>query len=102
MARVFRIEDVTSGDPQKGFFARYRGQLVDDDSASLYDLLADSLAPYNIIPLFRIEDGRQVIYLAPKPPEPKKDNSFHEHHPFRADSVQRDAGWRAARRPDAQ
>jgi membrane-associated protease RseP (regulator of RpoE activity) len=73
VARVFRIEDVTSGDPQRGFFARYRGQLVDGDSAELYDLLADSLAPYNAIPLFKIEDGRQVIYLAPKPPEPKKD-----------------------------
>ncbi len=73
VARVFRIEDVTSEDPRKGFFLRYRGQLVDEDSASLYDLLTDSLAPYNIIPLFRIEDGLQVIYLAPKPPEPKKD-----------------------------
>jgi membrane-associated protease RseP (regulator of RpoE activity) len=73
VARVFRIEDVTSGDLQKGFFARYRGQLLGEDSAELYDRLADSLAPYNIIPLFRLEDGRQVIYLAPKPPEPKKD-----------------------------
>jgi membrane-associated protease RseP (regulator of RpoE activity) len=74
VAHVFRIEDVTSGDPQKGFFARYRGQLLSEDSVSLYDQLADSLIPYNIIPLFRIEDGRQVIYLTPKPPEPKKDN----------------------------
>jgi membrane-associated protease RseP (regulator of RpoE activity) len=74
IARVFRIEDVTSIDPNKGFFARYRGQLLDEDSASLYDLLADSLIPYGIIPLFKIEEDRQVIYLAPKPPEPKKDN----------------------------
>ena len=74
VSRVFRIEDVTSEDPRKGFFLRYRGQLLDEDSASLYDRLADSLIPYSIIPLFRVEDGRQVIYLAPKPPEPKKDN----------------------------
>lgn len=74
VARVFRIEDVTSGNPQKGFFARYRGQLLSDDSVSLYDQLADSLIPYNVIPLFRIEEGRQAIYLTPKPPEPKKDN----------------------------
>ncbi len=73
VARVFRIEDVTSGDPQKGFLVRYRGQLVDGNSAELYDRLADSLAPHNIIPLFKIEDGRQAIYLAPKPAEPKKD-----------------------------
>ncbi len=74
VARVFRIEDVTSEDPHKGFFLRYRGQLLNEDSASLYDRLADALTPYGIIPLFKIEDGRQVIYLAPKPPEPKKDN----------------------------
>jgi membrane-associated protease RseP (regulator of RpoE activity) len=74
VARVFRIDDVTSGDPQKGFFARYRGQLVDEDSAPLYDRLADSLAPHNVTPLFRVEDGRQVIYLAPKLPDLKKDN----------------------------
>lgn len=74
VARIFRIEDVTSEDPRKGFFLRYRGQLVDEDSASLYDRLADSLTPYGVIPLFKIEEGRQVIYLAPKPPDPKKDN----------------------------
>ncbi len=71
VSRIFRIEDVTSGDPQKGFLARYRGQLVDGDSAELYDRLADSLAPYNIIPLFKIEDGRHAIYLASKPMEPR-------------------------------
>jgi len=74
VARVFRIEDVTSGDPQKGYFVRYRGQLLDEDSAALYDQLADSLAPHDITPLFRVEDGRQVVYLAQKAPEPKKDN----------------------------
>lgn len=74
VARVFRIEDVTSGDPQRGFFARYRGQLLDEDSAELYDRLSDSLAPYNVTPLFKIEEGRHVIYLVPKLAEPKKDN----------------------------
>jgi membrane-associated protease RseP (regulator of RpoE activity) len=74
VARVFRVEDVTSGDQQRGFLVRYRGQLLEGDSAELYDLLADSLAPYNLIPLFKNEDGRQAIYLAPKPAEPKKDD----------------------------
>ena len=74
VARIFRIEDVTSGDPQKGFIARYRGQLVDEDSASLYDQLDESLAPFSLTPLFRLEEGRQVIYLTPKLPEPPKSN----------------------------
>jgi len=74
VARIFRIEDVTSEDPRKGFFLRYRGQLIEEDSAVLYDRLADSLAPHGVQPLFRVEDGRQVIRLANKPPEPAKDN----------------------------
>ncbi len=71
VSRVFRIEDVTSGDPQRGFFARYRGQLVEGDSTELYDRLADSLAPHNLVPLFRAEDGRHVIYIEAKPAELK-------------------------------
>ena len=74
VARVFRIEDVTSGDPQKGFYARYRGQLLDEDSVSAYDRLADSVKPHGVTPLFRIEEGRQVIYLAPARPEQKLGN----------------------------
>jgi len=73
VARIFRIEDVTSGDLQKGFLARYRGQLLDEDSASAYDRLADSLQTYKVTPLFRIEEEKQVIYLTPKRPEPKRD-----------------------------
>jgi membrane-associated protease RseP (regulator of RpoE activity) len=73
VSRVFRIDDVTSGDSQRGYLARYRGQLADGDSAGLYDQLADSLASYNITPLFRNENKRHVIYLAPKPADPKQD-----------------------------
>lgn len=73
VARVFRITDVTSEDPRKGFFLRYRGELIGEESADLYDQLAELLSPHNAMPIFRIEDGRQVIYLAPKQPEPKKD-----------------------------
>ncbi|MBI3170431.1 MAG: site-2 protease family protein [Chloroflexi bacterium] len=75
IARVFRIEDVTSLDPmqQPGFLMRYRGQLLDEDSASAYDVLAGLLDPYGISPHFRLEDGKHVIYLAPKQPDPKAD-----------------------------
>ena len=73
VSRVFRIEDVTSEDPRKGFFLRYRGELLNEDSAQAYDQLAEYLDPYNTMPLFRMEEGRQVIYLAPKQPEPPKD-----------------------------
>ena len=73
VSRVFRIEDVTSEDPRKGFFLRYRGELISEESSEAYDQLAESLLPYNAMPLFRMEDERQIIYLAPKQPDPKKD-----------------------------
>jgi len=73
VSRIFLIEDVTSEDPRKGFFLRYRGQLLSEDSAQSYDQLTESLSPYNAMPLFRVEEGRQVIYIAPKQPEPPKD-----------------------------
>jgi membrane-associated protease RseP (regulator of RpoE activity) len=76
IARVFRVEDVTSLDPhqQPGFLMRYRGQFLDEDTASAYDVLVGLLDPYRISPHFRLEDGRQIIYLAPKLPDPKPDN----------------------------
>lgn len=75
VARIFRIEDVTSLDPhqQPGFLMRYRGHFLDEDTASAYDHLAGSLDPYRISPHFRLEDGKQVIYLSPKHPDPKPD-----------------------------
>lgn len=78
VSHVFRIEDVTSLDTHdkenKEFFLRYRGQLISEDSAEAYDQLAESLNQYNVMPLFREEEGKQVIYLAQKRPEPGKEN----------------------------
>ncbi len=74
VACVFHIDDVTSQDPSKGLLMRYRGHLLSEDSAAAYDELAERLAPYNIVPVFRIEEERHVIYLAPKQAEPPKEN----------------------------
>src|SRR5512142_250616 len=71
VSRVFRVQDVTLGEPARGLIARYRGFLLTDDSAAAYDQLADSLKPYDITPLFRMDKGEQVIYLVPKRPDPK-------------------------------
>jgi membrane-associated protease RseP (regulator of RpoE activity) len=56
------IEDVTSGDPQKNYLARYRGRLR-CESTEAYDQLAADLRPRNITPLFRSEEGRHVVIL---------------------------------------
>ncbi len=71
VARVFRVEDVTLGEPARGLIARYRGHLLSEDSVAAYDQLADSLRPYDITPLFRMDKGQQVIYLVPRRPDPK-------------------------------
>lgn len=71
VSRIFRIEDVTLGEPARGLIARYRGQLIPEDTEAAYDQLAESLKPYNITPLFRSEKGQQIIYLTPSKPAPK-------------------------------
>ncbi len=71
VARVFHIEDVTLGEPARGLIARYRGRLLSEDSVEAYDKLAESLRPFEIPPLFRIDKGQQVVYLVPRKPDPK-------------------------------
>lgn len=71
VARIFRVEDVTAGEP-KEWIARYRGRLLHEDSLAAYDQLAAAMRPYNITPLFRKEQGgKQLIYLVQSPPVPK-------------------------------
>jgi Zn-dependent protease len=76
IGRVFRIEDITAGNPQKDFIVRYRGRLLTEDSEATYDQLSEQLVPYGITPLFRCEDERQVIILMPKRPQPKPSNPW--------------------------
>ena len=71
VARVFRIEDVTLGDPQRDFIVRYRGHLLLEDSAAAYDQLDRSLKPLNITPLFRVENERQMVILVSSAVKPK-------------------------------
>jgi len=72
VSRIFRVEDVTAGEP-KEWIARYRGYLLnEEDSVAAYDQLADAMRQYNITPLFRKEQGgKQLIYLVQTPPVPK-------------------------------
>src|SRR5512134_2432049 len=71
VARVFRIEDVTLGDPRE-WVARYRGYFLNEDTVAAYDQLATAVREYNLIPLFRKgDDDKQIIFLAPPPTLPK-------------------------------
>ena len=71
VSRIFRVEDVTAGEPNE-WIARFRGRLIVEDTAAAYDQLAEGLRPYNITPLFRKEPGnKQVIFLVPTPTVPR-------------------------------
>ena len=71
VSRIFRVEDVTVGEP-KEWIARYRGHLLSDDTVAAYDQLTEAVRPYNITPLFRKEQGgKQIIFLVPSPAIPK-------------------------------
>src|SRR6185295_621883 len=65
VSRIFRIVDVTAGNP-KEWIVRYRGHLLNEDTVAAYDQLAEALLPYGITPLFRTESSEmQVILLTP-------------------------------------
>ena len=62
VARVMRIEDITTGAAGQDFLVRYRGELLIEPT-SAYDRLAANLRQLNITPLFRQEGGIHIILL---------------------------------------
>lgn len=71
--RIFRVDDVTVGEAKNPYLVRYHGQLR-MESQSAYDQLAGWLKPYNVTPLFRIENNLQTILIIPGMPQPKPSN----------------------------
>ena len=77
VSKIFRIDDVTAGDPRE-WIVRYRGQLFGEDSIAAYDQLADAVRGFNLTPLFRkSEDGRQVVFLVQSLPTPRMNTRVH-------------------------
>lgn len=71
VSKIFRIDDVTAGDPRE-WVVRFRGQLLQEDTVAAYDQLADAVRPHNLTPLFRKgENGRQAIFLVQSLPPPR-------------------------------
>lgn len=74
VGRVLKIDDVTTGDPQKDYLVRYRGRLYSEDSEAAYDQLAKDLAPHGVTPLFRWDEERHAVLIVPAKPVPKESN----------------------------
>jgi len=64
VSRIFRIEDVTTGNGRE-LVARYRGHLLGQDTVASYDQLAEAVRPHGILPLFRKDGEKQAILLVP-------------------------------------
>ena len=64
VSRIFRIEDVTTGNG-KDLIARYRGHLMNEDTVAAYDQLAEAVRPYGLMPLFRKDRDKHAILLVP-------------------------------------
>ncbi len=62
VSRVFRVDEVTSGDVKQGYYLRYKGTLL-TDSIQAYDSLEQAMRPYGVTPLFRTQEGRPTILL---------------------------------------
>jgi membrane-associated protease RseP (regulator of RpoE activity) len=63
VSRIMMIDDITWGEAKKGYLARYRGRIYNEDTAAAYDQLAQSLKPLDVTPLFRLHEGRHVVLL---------------------------------------
>ena len=71
VAKVFKVEDLTAGNP-KEWVVRYRGHFLTEDTATAYDQLAEAVISHNLTPLFRNEPGsQQLIYLVNLPAVPE-------------------------------
>jgi membrane-associated protease RseP (regulator of RpoE activity) len=76
VGRIFRIEDITTGDPKDGFRIRYRGLLIVEDTGKAFIQLEEQLRPYNLSPLFRKEGERHVILLVDRINTPNESNPW--------------------------
>jgi membrane-associated protease RseP (regulator of RpoE activity) len=80
VSQVLKIEDITTGNPQMKpgqktipYLVRYRGKLYGEPEQA-YDRLAELLLPRDITPLFRSEEGRDVVLLVQGTIKPKPSN----------------------------
>jgi Zn-dependent protease len=74
--RVFVIDNITLGSAEHDYLVRYRGRLRTEDTAATYDNLRAFLQPKGFTPLFRVEEGHQVVEIVKSPPSPKPSNPW--------------------------
>ncbi len=63
VSRVMAVDDTTLGTDKQGFIVRYRGRILNQDTAAAYDYLSDALKSQNLTPLFRWDGTKHAILL---------------------------------------
>ncbi len=63
VSRVMAVDDTTLGTDKQGYIVRYRGRILNQDTAAAYDYLSDALKSQNLTPLFRWDGSRHAILL---------------------------------------
>lgn len=76
VAGVMQVSDMTLGDAKSAYLMRFRGRLLSEDTAALYEQLARGLKPLNVTPLFRKEGDRHVVLLLGGVINPKPSNAW--------------------------
>ena len=93
VAKVFAVQSIATGTGKDFFAYKFTGKLYSEDSASAYELLKSSLSTYGLTPLFRKEDGGQVIYIVKEPPKLKIGSPVVKFGPVWTDFDQRHDQW---------
>lgn len=75
ISRIFSIESITWGTQEEKYHVQYIGRLK-KDSIEAYDELAAAVKPHNLTPLFREEEGSQVILLMDGVIDPQPSNPW--------------------------
>jgi membrane-associated protease RseP (regulator of RpoE activity) len=74
VSRVLRIDEINWGSQKQGYLVRYRGKLY-GESQIAYDQLSNSLEPFNVTPLFRLNNNQHIVILIDGIVQPKPSNS---------------------------
>lgn len=67
ISELFTIEDITLGNRQQGFIARYHGLIKSTDSEVAFDQIKDKMDTLGLLPVLRMDGERQELLLIKAP-----------------------------------
>ena len=68
VSQILDIEGYTIGDNREDFFLRFSGKLS-QPSEQAYQTITDLLLPHQLLPIFRSQDGKHLVFIKEAPPQ---------------------------------